>query len=62
MKQKTNTISQPIINFYNQRLYVLSMNNIPDAEPFVALFSENQTAAEKDLLILIATHYNETGT
>lgn len=62
MKQKTNRISLPIIIFYHQSLYVLSINNIPDAKPIVALFSENQIAAKKDLLILIATHYKETRT
>lgn len=60
MKQKANRVAQSIINFYNQSLYILSINNIPVAKHFVALFSENWIAAKKDLLILIATHYKKT--
>lgn len=62
MKQQTNRISQSKINFYHQSLYVLSINNTPDSKPFVALFSENQMAAKKNLLILVVTHYKETRT
>lgn len=59
MKQKANRVVQPIISFYNQSLYILSVNNVPVAKHFVALFSGNQIAARKDLLILIATHYKK---